>query len=105
MRRQGPSYGEIVRKCLRVQAPLGGGKSPKSRCLEAVDWITMCVCVLQGVRTLVPEEGVAYIECARTPAIPRYRGFDVHKGGALLITPAISVINIHEDYGVNVRPL
>ena len=25
------------------------------------------VCVLQGVRTLVPEEGVAYIECARTP--------------------------------------
>ena len=28
---------------------------------------------LQGVRTLVPEEGVAYIECARTPAVPRYR--------------------------------
>ena len=31
------------------------------------------VCVLQGVRTLVPEEGVAYIECAKTPTIPHYR--------------------------------
>ena len=38
-------------------------------------------CVLQRVRTLVPEEGVAYIECARTPAIPRYREFNVHKEG------------------------
>ena len=36
-------------------------------------------CVLQGVRTLVPEEGVAYIEFSRTPAISRYRGFNVHK--------------------------
>ena len=30
-------------------------------------------CVLQGVQTLVPEEGVAYIECARTPTHLRYR--------------------------------
>ena len=60
---------------------------------------------LQKMRTPVPEEGVAYIECARTPATLCYRGFNVHKGGALLITPALSVINVHEDYGVNVRPL
>ena len=36
-------------------------------------------CVLQGVRTLVPEEGVAYIECARTPACLHYKGTNVHK--------------------------
>ena len=64
MRRQGPDYGEVIHTSLRVHAPLGGGKSPMSRCPEAVDWII--VCVLQGVRTLVPEEGVAYIECPRT---------------------------------------
>ena len=60
----------------------------------------MCV-ILQGVRTLVPEEGVAYIECARTPTIPRYQEFNVHKYGALLITPTISAINDLKDYGVN----
>ena len=64
----------------------------------------MCV-MLQGVRTIVPEEGVAYIECARTPAILHYKGLNVHKVGALLITPVISVINDLKDYGVNVRPL
>ena len=48
-----------------------------SRCPEAVDWI-ICV-MLQGVRTLVPEEGVAYIECARTPARLHYKGTNVHK--------------------------
>ena len=48
-----------------------------SRCPEAVDWI-MCV-ELQGVPTLVPEEGVAYIECARTPARLHYKGNNVHK--------------------------
>ena len=47
MRRKGPSYGEIVHKCLQVQAPLRGGKSPTSRCPEAVDWI-MRVCVIGG---------------------------------------------------------
>ena len=40
-------------------------------------------CVLQGVRTLVPVEGVAYIECARTPASPRYKGFKVHQEGGV----------------------
>ena len=89
MRRKDPSYDKIVRKCLRVQAPLRGGKIPTSRCPEAVDWISVYACVLQGVRTLVPEEGVAYIEYARTPAIPRYKEFNVHKDRALLITPAI----------------
>ena len=74
MERLGLSYWEVVNtRGLRVQALLGGSNSPTSRCPEAVDWI-MCVCVLQGVRTLVPEEGVAYIECARTPAHLRYRG-------------------------------
>ena len=61
----------------------------------------MCV-MLHGVRTLVPEEGVAYIECARTPSILHYKGFNVHKVGALLITPVISAINDLKDYGVNV---
>ena len=46
-------------------------------------------CVLQGVRTLVPVEGVAYIECARTPASPRYKGFNVHKERVLQVTPII----------------
>jgi len=56
MERQGPSYGEVVStKDVRVQALLGGSNSPTSRCPEAVDWI-ICV-MLQGVRTLVPEEG------------------------------------------------
>ena len=83
MERQDPSYGAVVHtSVLRVQALLGGSNSPTSRSPEAVDWI-ICVCVLQGVRTLVSEEGVAYIECARTPAPLRYAGFNVHKVRAL----------------------
>ena len=46
-------------------------------------------CVLQGVRTLVLVEGVAYIECARTPASPRYKEFNVHKVGVLQVTSAV----------------
>ena len=64
----------------------------------------MCV-MLHRVRTLVPEEGVAYIECARTPAVLHYKGLNVHKVGALLITPALSAINDYEHYGVTVQPL
>ena len=79
---------KLYARVLRVQALLGGSNSPTSRSPEAVDWI-ICVCVLQGVRTLVPEEGVAYIECARTPAPLRYTGFNVHKGGALLVTSEV----------------
>ncbi len=45
--------------------------------------------------------GVAYIECARTPAVLHYKGLNVHKVGALLITPALSVIYDLKDYGVN----
>ena len=70
MSRQGPSYGEIVRKCLRVQAPLGGGKSPTSRCPEAVDWILVYVCVLHGVWTLVPEEGSGLYRVRHDPSHP-----------------------------------
>ena len=55
---------KLYARVLRVQALLGGSNSPTSRSPEAVDWI-ICVCVLQGVRTLVTEEGVAYIEFAR----------------------------------------
>ena len=72
---------------VRVQALRGGSKSPTSRYLEARS-IGLCV-KLQGVQTLVLVEGVAYIECARTPASPRYKGFNVHKDKTLLVTRAI----------------
>ena len=40
MKRQGPSYGEVVStKDVRVQALLGGTKSPTSRSPKAVEWI------------------------------------------------------------------
>mgnify|MGYP005822164413 CR=1 FL=1 len=71
MRRGGPSDGEVVHMSLRVQAPLGGGKSPTSRCPEAVDW-NIGVCY-KGCESLSLRRGVAYIECARTPAALRYR--------------------------------
>ena len=90
---------KVYTRDLRVQVFHSGSNSPTSRCPEAVDWI-ICV-VFQGVRTLVPEEGVAYIECARILAIPHYKEFNVHKDGALLITPSISAINDLKDYGVN----
>ena len=82
---------KLYTRVLRVQALRGGSNGPTSRCPEAVDWI-MCVCVLQGVRTLVPEEGVAYIECARTPAPLRFTRFNVHKDEALLVTPALNAL-------------
>ena len=69
---------KLYARVLRVQALLGGSNSPTSRSPEAVNWI-ICVCVLQGVRTLLSEEGVAYIECARTPPALSYKGFKVHK--------------------------
>ena len=49
--------------------------------------------------------GVAYIEYARTPIALHYKGLNVHKVGALLVTPALSAINGLKDYGVNARPL
>ena len=47
---------------------------------------------------------MAYIECTRTPAIPRYKEFNVYKDGALLVTPTLSALNDLKDYGVNVCP-
>ena len=54
---------------------------------------------------LSQRRGVAYIECARAPAILHYKGLNVHKVRALLITPALSVVNDLKDYGVNACPL
>ena len=48
--------------------------------------------MLRGVRTLVQEEAVSYIECARTPAILHYKGLIVHKVGALQVTPALMLL-------------
>ena len=53
----------------------------------------------------MPEEGVAYIEYARTPTSLHYKGLNVHKVVALLVTPALSVVNDLKDYGVNACPL
>ena len=35
---------------------------------------------------------VAYIECARTPAILCYQEFNVHKEEALLVMPALNAL-------------
>ena len=45
--------------------------------------------------------GLVYIKCAKNPAIPHYKEFNVHKDGVLLITRAISAIDDLKDYGVN----
>ena len=80
MERQDPNYGAVVHtSVLRVQALLGGSNSPTYRSPEAVDCIT---CVKgTGVRTLLPVEGVAYIEDARTPANPHSRELKYIKAG------------------------
>ena len=57
--------------------------------------------VLQGVRTLVPEEGSGLYRVRQDPSSPPLQGFNVHKDRALLVTPAISAINDLKDYGVN----
>ena len=51
------------------------------------------------------KRGVAYIECAKTPAILHYKEINVHKVGALLIMLVLSAINELKGYGVNVQPL
>ena len=61
MRSRGPSYSEVACMSLRVQAPLGGGKSPTSRCPEAVDWI-MGVCVTGGANPCARGGGGLYSE-------------------------------------------
>ena len=54
----------------------------------------MCV-ELQGVRTLVPEEGVAYIEFARPLPPSVTKGLRYIKMETLLVTPAIKIHNDH----------
>ena len=44
---------------------------------------------------------VAYIEFARTFRTLHYKGVNVHKVVALLVTPALSVVNDLKDYEVN----
>ena len=44
---------------------------------------------------------VAYIEFARTSPALHYKGVNVHKVVALLVTPALSAIDGLKDYGVN----
>ena len=61
--------------------------------------------MLQRVRTLVLEEGVAYIEYAWTLTVLHYKGLNVHKVGTLLIMLVLSVVNDLKDYGVNACPL
>lgn len=48
---------------------------------------------------------VACIEFARTLSALHYKGLNVHKLGALLVTPALSVVNDLKRYGVNAYPL
>ena len=64
---------ELYTRVLRVHALLGGSNSRTSRCPEAVDWI-VCV-MLQGVRTLVPEEGGGLYRVRQTPPALSYAGF------------------------------
>ena len=52
-------------------------------------------CVLQRVRTLVPEEGVAYIEFARPLPPSVTKGLRYIKMDTLLVTPIIKVHNDH----------
>ena len=52
-------------------------------------------CVLQRVRTLVPEEGVAYIEFARPLPPSVTKGLRYIKMGTLLVMPAIKIHNDH----------
>ena len=59
MRRQGLSYGEGLHTSLRVQAPLGGGKSPTSRCPEAVGR-NMGMCVIGGANPCASGGGCLY---------------------------------------------
>ena len=46
-----------------------------------------------------------YIEFARTSPALHYKGLNIHKVLALLVTPALSVVNDLKDYGVNECPL
>ena len=69
MERQDPSYGEVVNtRDVRVQALLGGSKSPTSRSSEAVEWI-MCIWITR-CRTLLPVEGGGLYRVRQDPSQP-----------------------------------
>ena len=44
---------------------------------------------------------MAYIEFARTSPTLHYKGVNVHKVVALLVTPTLSDVNDLKEYGVN----
>ena len=67
--------------------------------------IGLCVWYYRGCEPLCQRRGLAYIEYARTSIALHYKGLNVHKVGALLVTPALSVVNDLKDYGVNACPL
>ena len=48
---------------------------------------------------------MAYIEFSKTSPALHYKGVNVHKVLALLVTPALSAINGLKDYELNARPL
>ena len=77
MERQGPSYGEVVTQEIYEFRPFS--EEVKALCLGARRRSSgLCVYELQGAEPLYLWRGVAYIECARTPASPRNEGFKVY---------------------------
>ena len=63
---------KVYTQSLRVQALLSGSNNPTSRCPEAVDWIMRVI--LQGVRTLVLEEGGGLYRVRQDPHRPPLQG-------------------------------
>ena len=62
----------------------------KALCLGAQRGsIGLYACDVIGGANPYARGGVAYIECARTPTILHYVGFNVHKEGALQVTSVI----------------
>ena len=59
--------------------------------------IGLFVWYYRGCEPLSQRRGVAYIECARTPANLRYKELNVHKVRELLVTAALNTLNAHED--------
>ena len=73
MRRQDPSYGEVVHMSLRVQALLRGSNSPMSRCPKVVDWI-ICVCVFTKDVNPSPGGGGGLYRVLQDPSSPTLCG-------------------------------
>ena len=76
MERQGSSYGEVVNMMFCEFRPFS--EEVKALRLGARRRSSgLYVYELQGAEPFCLWRGVAYIECARTPASPRRRGFKV----------------------------